>query len=173
MNREDKNKIINDLSEKISANPNFYLTDISGLNAEQTYMLRKLCFENDVEMLVVKNTLLEKAIERINKEDRFGEIFSVLKGNTSLMFTTKSNSPAKIIKKFRQQNNKPVLKAAFIEESLYIGDNQLDNLINIKSREELIGDIIMLLQSPIRNVLSGLQSGGNKIAGLVKELSNR
>ena len=122
-------------------------------------------------MSVVKNTLLAKAMEASEKD--FGELPEVLKGNTSLMFSEVSNAPAKLIKAFRKNSDKPILKGAFIEEAIYVGDNQLDSLVDIKSKEEVIGDIIGLLQSPAKNVISGLKSGGGKLAGIIKTLSER
>ena len=123
-------------------------------------------------MQVVKNTLLKKAMERVEGKN-YEELFGTLKGNTSIMFTDVANAPAKLIKEFRKKNDKPLLKGAFVEESIYIGEENLDTLANLKSKEELIGDIIMLLQSPAKNVISGLQSGGNTLSGLVKTLSER
>ncbi len=171
MKREEKNQIISDLAQKISESNHFYLADISELNAEDTSILRRKCFEKDIKLIVVKNTLLRKAFEQIDGD--FQELYGVLENATSIMFSATGNLPAKLIKEFRKKHEKPVLKAAFVEESVYIGDNQLEALANIKSKEELIGDIIMLLQSPAKNVLSALQSGGNKLAGIIKTLSEK
>jgi len=171
MNRDDKNRIIDSLTDTISNAKHFYITDISNLNAEITSKLRRACFERNIKLVVVKNTLLKKAFEKFN--GKFDSLYDVLKDSTSLMITEINNIPAKLIKEFRKSNQKPVLKAAYVEESIYLGDDQLDALSGIKSKEELIGDLILLLQSPVRNVLSGLQSGGNKLAGIVKTLSEK
>jgi large subunit ribosomal protein L10 len=171
MTREDKLTVIQDLTSQLSENATIYLADISGLDAETTSNLRRACFKANIKLSVVKNTLLAKAMEASEKE--FGELPEVLKGNTSLMFSEVSNAPAKLIKTFRKNSNKPILKGAFIEEAIYVGDAQLDALVNIKSKEEVIGDIIGLLQSPAKNVISGLKSGGGKLAGIIKTLSER
>jgi large subunit ribosomal protein L10 len=171
MNRDDKNRIIDNLTDSISHAKHFYLTDISELNAEITSKLRRACFEKEIKLVVVKNTLLRKALEKF--DGKFDGLYDVLKDSTSIMITEVNNVPAKLIKEFRKTNKKPLLKAAYVEESLYIGDDQLDALSGIKSKEELIGDLILLLQSPVRNVLSGLQSGGSKLAGIVKTLSEK
>jgi len=155
----------------LADNPNIYLADISGLNAVDTSNLRRACFKANIKLAVVKNTLLAKAMEASDKE--FGELPDVLKGNTSLMLSETGNAPAKLIKNFRKKSEKPVLKGAFIEEAVYIGDENLDALVNIKSKEEVIGDIIGLLQSPAKNVISGLKSGGGKLAGILKTLSEK
>jgi large subunit ribosomal protein L10 len=141
------------------------------LDADTTSNLRRACFKANIRLSVVKNTLLAKAMEASEKD--FGELPEILKGNTSLMFSEVSNAPAKLIKAFRKNSDKPILKGAFIEEAIYVGDNQLDSLVNIKSKEEVIGDIIGLLQSPAKNVISGLKSGGGKLAGIIKTLSER
>jgi large subunit ribosomal protein L10 len=172
MKKEEKNVIIDKLAELLKENANFYLADISELNAEKTSALRRKCFEREVTLTVVKNTLLQKEKEK----NGFAEtaIFEALKGSTALMFTAgAANVPAKVIKEFRASNDKPVLKAAYVQESLYVGDNMLEDLVNIKSRDELIGEIVMLLQSPAKNVLSALQSAGGKLAGLCKTLEER
>lgn len=171
MTREEKSQVIENLTAQLAENPNIYLADISGLNADATSRLRRACFKAGIKLAVVKNTLLAKAMESSEKD--FGELSDVLKGNTSMMFSETGNGPAKIIKEFRKKSNKPLLKGAFIEEAIYIGDDQLDALVDIKSREELIGEIIGLLQSPAKNVIGALKSGGNTIAGLVKTLSER
>ena len=171
MNKAEKIKVINDLSSSLSESKNLYLTDISGLNASQTSDLRRACYKADIKLSVVKNTMLHRAIETSEKD--FGDITSVLKGNTSIMFSESGNGPAKIIKEFRKKNDKPILKAAFIEEAIYIGDNQLDILVAIKSREELIGEIVGLLKSPIQNLVSALNTGGNDLHGVLKTLSER
>ena len=171
MNKAEKIKVIDDLTLSLSKSKNLYLTDISGLNASQTSDLRRACFKADIKLSVVKNTMLSRAIDASDKD--FGEIPSVLKGNTSLMFSEAGNVPAKIIKEFRKKNDRPILKAAFIEEVIYIGDNQLDTLVAIKSREELIGEVIGLLKSPVQNVVSALKSSGNNLSGVLKTLSER
>jgi len=172
MTREEKSQVIEDLTGKLSENRVIYLADISGLNASDTSNLRRACFKANVKLAVVKNTLLAKAMESSDKD--FGELPTVLKGNTSMMFSEASNAPAKVIKEFRKgKQEKPILKGAYIEESIYVGDDQLDNLVNIKSKEELIGEIIGLLQSPAKNVISALQSGGGKIHGILQTLSER
>ena len=171
MTREEKSLVIEELTAQLAENNNIYLADISGLDAGNTSDLRRACFKANVKLAVVKNTLLAKAMEASDKE--FGELSSVLKGNTSVMYAETGNAPAKVIKAFRKKSDKPLLKGAFIEEAIYIGDEQLDALVDIKSREELIGDIIALLQSPAKNVVSALQSGGGKLAGILKTLSEK
>jgi len=171
MTREEKAQVIEDLTGTLTGSSVIYLTDISGLDATLTSNLRRACFKANVKLAVVKNTLLEKAMEKSDKE--FGELPEVLKGNTSLMLSEKGNAPAKVIKEFRKKSKKPILKGAFVDQAIYIGDDQLDALVNIKSREELIGDIITLLQSPAKNVISALQSGGNKLSGILKTLSEK
>jgi len=171
MTREEKSLVIEELTAELANNANIYLTDISGLNAGTTSNLRRACFKAGVKLSVVKNTLLEKAMEASDRE--FGELPTVLKGNTSVMYSETGNVPAKLIKTFRKKSDKPLLKGAFIEEAVYIGDNQLDMLVDIKSKEELIGEIVGLLQSPAKNVISALKSGGGKIAGIIKTLSEK
>jgi large subunit ribosomal protein L10 len=171
MTREQKAQEIQVLTEKLSSAKNLYLTDISGLDAVQTFALRRACFKANIKLSVVKNTLLAKAMEASEKD--FGDLQDVLKGNTSLMFSEVGNAPAKLIKDFRKKSEKPVLKGAFIEEAIYIGDDQISVLESIKSKEELIGDVIALLQSPAKNVISALQSGGSNLSGILKTLSER
>jgi large subunit ribosomal protein L10 len=171
MTREEKAAVIEDLKSQLADNPTIYLTDISGLDAGTTSALRRACFKANVRLAVVKNTLLSKAMEASERE--FGQLPEVLKGNTSLMFSETGNAPAKLIKTFRKKSNRPLLKGAFIEEAIYIGDDKLDALVSIKSKEEVIGDIIGLLQSPAKNVISGLKSGGGKLAGILKTLSEK
>jgi large subunit ribosomal protein L10 len=171
MTREEKSQVIQDLTAKLADTNIIYLADISGLDALTTSNLRRACFKAGVKLAVVKNTLLSKAMEASDKD--FGELQNVLKGNTSIMTAEAANAPAKVIKEFRKKSDKPVLKGAFVEESVYVGDDQLDTLVNIKSKEELIGDIITLLQSPAKNVISALQSGGNKLSGILTTLSER
>jgi len=171
MKKEEKIKVINDLTLKLKATKTLYLTDISGLNASQTTALRRACHKANVKLSVVKNTMLSRAMDASDKN--FGEIKNVLKGNTSLMFSESGNVPAKVIKDFRRKLDKPILKAAFIEEAIYIGDDQIDTLVAIRSREELIGEIIGLLQSPAKNVVSALKSGSSNLSGILKTLSER
>jgi large subunit ribosomal protein L10 len=171
MTREEKSLVIEELTAELANNANIYLTDISGLNAGTTSNLRRACFKAGVKLSVVKNTLLEKAMEASDRE--FGELPTVLKGNTSVMYSETGNVPAKLIKTFRKKSEKPLLKGAFIEEAVYIGDDQLDMLVDIKSKEELIGEIVGLLQSPAKNVISALKSGGGTIAGIIKTLSEK
>jgi large subunit ribosomal protein L10 len=171
MTREEKNQLIDSLAEKLSNNDIIYLADIADLNSEDSTALRALCFKRDIKIQVVKNTLLQKAMEKSEKQ--FDDIYEALKGPTSLMTSDTGNAPAKLIKEFRKKSDKPVLKAAFIEDMVYLGDDQLDFLASIKSKNELIGDLIALLQSPMRNVLGALQSGGNKISGILETLSEK
>ncbi|NCT18297.1 MAG: 50S ribosomal protein L10 [Flavobacteriia bacterium] len=171
MTKEEKSKAIEVLTTQLAENSNIYLTDISGLDALTTTNLRRACFKAGIQLTVVKNTLLEKAME--SSERDFGDLKTILKGNTSLMFSETGNAPAKVIKEFRKKSEKPVLKGAFIEEAVYIGDDLLDALMTIKSREEMIGDIIGLLQSPAKNVISALKSSGGKLAGILKTLSEK
>jgi len=171
MTREEKSQVIEALTTKLTEGNIIYLADISGLNALDTSNLRRACFKANIKLSVVKNTLLEKAMEKSDKE--FGELPSTLKGNTSIMVSDTGNAPAKLIKEFRKKSKKPVLKGAYVEEAIYVGDDQLDTLVNIKSKEEVIGDIIGLLQSPAKNVISALQSGGNKLSGILKTLSEK
>ncbi|WP_179344052.1 50S ribosomal protein L10 [Winogradskyella ursingii] len=171
MTREEKSQVIEELTAQLADNTNIYLTDISGLDAATTSNLRRACFKSNIKLAVVKNTLLEKAMNASEKD--FGDLPTTLKGNTSVMYSETGNAPAKVIKEFRKKSEKPLLKGAFIEESIYIGDDLLDTLVDIKSREELIGEIVGLLQSPAKNVISALKSSGGTIAGLVKTLSER
>ncbi|MEP1489314.1 50S ribosomal protein L10 [Nonlabens ulvanivorans] len=171
MTREEKSQVIKELTTQLADNANIYLTDISGLNAVATSNLRRACFKADIQLAVVKNTLLEKAMEASDRE--FGDLPSILKGNTSVMYSETGNAPAKVIKAFRKKSEKPLLKGAFIEESVYLGDDQLDMLVDIKSKEELIGEIVGLLQSPAKNVISALKSSGGTIAGILKTLSEK
>lgn len=171
MRREEKNAIIDSLAEKLKEYSHFYLTDTAQLNAADTSDLRRKCFENDIKLIVVKNTLLKRALEM--SEGKFEELYPVLQGTTSIMFAQTGNGPAKLIKEFRRKHDKPVLKGAYVQESVFIGESMLDTLISVKTREELIGDIILLLQSPARNVISALQSGGNKLHGVLETLSKK
>jgi len=171
MRREEKNAIIDSLTTRLKEYSYFYLTDTAQLNAADTSDLRRKCFENDIKLVVVKNTLLKRALEQSGMN--FEELYPVLKGTTSIMFTQSLNSPAKLIREFRKKHDKPVLKGAYVQESIYLGDEMLDALVSIKTKEELIGDIILLLQSPAKNVISALQSGGNKLHGVLDTLSKK
>src|SRR5690606_5037264 len=171
MTREEKSTVIKDLTAQLANSTTIYLADISGLNAQATSDLRRACFKANIKLAVVKNTLLYKAMEASDKD--FGDLPTTLKGNTSIMLSETGNAPAKLIQNFRKKSDKPLLKGAFIAEAIYIGDNQLEALVNIKSKEEVIGDIIGLLQSPAKNVISGLKSGGGKLAGILKTLSEK
>jgi large subunit ribosomal protein L10 len=171
MNREQKAEIVATLTQKLNECNFIYLTDVSTLDAQKTNQLRREFFKGGIEMEVAKNTLIEKAIEQSDKN--FGNLVDVLKGNTALLFSTDSKTPAKIIKDFRKKDTKPALKGAYIDSDIFIGDDQLESLIALKSKNELIGEVIGLLQSPAQNVISALKSGGGKIAGIVKTLSER
>ena len=171
MTREEKNKAIDELSTQLEENKNFYLTDIAGLNAASNSDLRRLCFKSNVQIQVIKNTLLRKAMEKNNVD--FAQMYDSLKGNTAIMFAESTNAPAKIIKEFRKKEDKPLLKSAFIEESFYFGDDQVEVLSSLKSKDELIGEIITLLQSPPKSVISSLQSAGVQLSGILKTLSER
>jgi len=171
MTREEKSLVIEQLTAQLADNSTIYLADISGLDAAATSNLRRACFKAGVKLNVVKNTLLAKAMESSDKD--FGDLTNVLKGNTSLMVSEVNNAPARVIKDFRKKSDRPILKGAFVEEANYIGDEQIDVLVDVKSKDELIGEIIGLLQSPAKNVVSALKSGGGTIAGLVKTLSER
>ena len=171
MKKEEKNQVVEALAEQLNTNNNFYIADISELNAEDTSALRRLCFKREVTLTVVKNTLLKKAMEQTDKD--LEELYEILKGPTSIMFAEAGNAPAKLIKEFRKTSERPILKGAYIEEMTYIGDEQLDFLVAIKSKNELIGDIVGLLQSPVSNLMSALQSGGNTLSGVIKTLSEK
>tara|TARA_B100000530_G_scaffold292378_1_gene209460 strand:- start:17 stop:541 length:525 start_codon:yes stop_codon:yes gene_type:complete len=171
MTKEEKVLEIESLTTRLKDVKNLYITDIAGLNALETSNLRRMCFKAGIKLSVVKNTLLERAMKSSGKD--FGELKDLLKGNTSLMFSESGNGPAKIIKDFRKKSDKPILKGAFIEETVYIGDDQINQLVALKSKEEVIGDIISLLQSPAKNLISALKSGGGKVSGILKSLSER
>lgn len=171
MRKEEKNQLVDSITELLNNNPTIYITDISTLNAEATSNLRRLCFKRNIKLTVVKNTLLKRAMEKSNKN--LQELYPVLKGSTSLMFAEAGNAPAKLIKEFRKNLDKPYLKGAYVEEVSYLGNDQLEMLINIKTKNELIGDLIALLQSPPKQVISGLQSGGQKLTGILKALSEK
>ena len=173
MRKEDKGKIISGLVEEINSYPHFYITDTSGLNAADTYALRRLCHEKDVKLVVAKNTLLKRALDSAN--GNYEELYGSLKTPTAVMFSTEGATPAKLIKEFRKKRKleRPALKAAYVEESVYVGAEMLETLVAIKTKYELIGDVVALLQSPAKNVISALQSGGNILAGLVKTLQDK
>lgn len=174
MRKEDKGAIIGQLTETVKAYPNFYLTDIEALNAEKTSKLRKECFKQEIKLVVVKNSLLKKALE--NVEGDFSSLQVALKGNTAVMFSQVANAPARLIKDFTKDTKgegKPQLKAAYVQESFYVGAENLEALVNIKSKNELIADVIALLESPAKNVISALQSSGQTIHGLLKTLEER
>jgi large subunit ribosomal protein L10 len=171
MRKEEKHDVVLALKEQINSFSNVYIADTSNLTVAAVNDIRRKCFENGIKMQVAKNKLIRKAMEASVGD--FSEMFDVLKGSSSILFSKSANAPAKLIKQLRKTGDKPVLKAAYIDSSIFIGDNQLDALINLKSKEELVADIIALLQSPAKNVISGLQSGGNKLAGIVKTLQER
>lgn len=172
MTKEQKAQYIDELTADLKEANIFYLADTAELTVEAVNNLRRKCFQNGIQLRVVKNTLLEKAMERIEDKD-FGDLKAVLSGPTSIMFAEVGNAPAKVIKDFRKKNEKPILKGAYVEEAVYIGDDQLNALVSIKSKEELIGEIITILQSPAKNVVSGLKGQGGKLAGILKTLSER
>ena len=169
MNKEEKVKVVEELKGQLNGYKSIYLTDIAGLDAMQTSKLRRECFNSNVKLSVIKNTFLERAMSE--SETDFGELKDLLKGNTTIMLSESGNSPAKVIKKFRKDGEKPILKGAFVDEAIYIGDDQIEALFKLKSKEEVIGEIITLLKSPAKNVISALKSSSGKIAGLVKTLS--
>jgi large subunit ribosomal protein L10 len=171
MRKEDKQVLIDSILSELKACPNFYLTDVSDLNAEKTSQLRRQCFNSGVKMIVVKNALLHKAMQQMEKD--YEGLYDVLKGSTALMLCETGNAPAKLIKNFRKTSDRPILKGAFIEECCYIGDDMIDALCNVKSKNDLIADVIALLQSPMKNIISGLQSGGHKLSGILETLSER
>ena len=171
MTREEKSKAITEIKDVLSQNGIIYLTDISGLNSIETSNLRRLCFKSGVKLEVMKNTLLEQAMTASDKD--FGDLLETLKGNTSIMLSDVGNAPAKVIKDFRKKSERPILKGAIIESDVYLGDEQLELLSSIKSKEEIIGEIVLLLQSPVRNVISALKSSSNKLSGIIQTLSNR
>ena len=171
MKREEKNSIVADLAEKLSNYKFVYLTDTADLTAVKTNGLRRELNKRGITMQVAKNTLIRKAMEQSGQS--YGELISVLKGTSALMFSNDAKSPAQVIQDFRKTSNKPLLKGAYIDSDIFMGDDQIDVLLKLKSRNELIGEIIGLLQSPATNVISALQSGGGKLAGIVKTLSEK
>jgi large subunit ribosomal protein L10 len=171
MNKEEKYDLVLALTEQMKEYGNFYITDTSDLTVAKVNNIRRQCFENDITMLVAKNSLIKKAMDAA--EGDYTPIYDVLKGSSSILFSKSATAPAKLIKKLRKAGDKPVLKAAYIDSAIFIGDNQLDTLTKLKSKEQLIGEIVGLLQSPAKNVISALQSGGNILAGVVKTLQER
>ena len=171
MTREEKSLVIDNLTAQLAESNVIYVTDLTGLNAQDTSALRRACFKANIKLAVVKNTLLAKAMEVSEKE--FGELPTILKGNTSLMYAEVGNAPAKLIKEFRKKSEKPILKGAYVDAAVFIGDNQLDALSALKSKNEVIGEIIGLLQSPAKNVVSALQSGAGTLHGVLKTLGER
>lgn len=171
MNKEEKYDLVVALTEQMQEFGNFYITDTSDLTVAKINDIRRQCFESDITMKVAKNSLIRKAMEAAGGD--YTPIFDVLKGSSSIFFSKSATAPAKLIKQLRKKGEKPILKAAYIDSAIFIGDNQIDTLIKLKSKEQLIGEVIGLLQSPAKNVLSALQSGGTTIAGLVKTLQER
>lgn len=172
MKKEDKAVIIELIGNTLKEYSCVYLTQTAGLDAEKTSALRRACFKDDIKMLCVKNTLLKQAMEA--SEVDYSELYDLLHGETTLMLSNTGNAPAKLIKKFRDKKDTlPMLKGAYVEETVYVGEESLETLSTIKSKNELIGDIITLLQSPAKNVISALQSGANTIHGVLETLSNK
>jgi len=171
MKKEDKSAVIKQIATIIGEYTNFYLTDIATLNASKTSSLRRECYKEEIKLVVVKNTLFKKALEQSNKD--FSALDPALKGNTAVMFSNNANSPAKLIKSFSKGNDYPKLKAAYVQEGFYVGAENLEMLVAIKSKNELIADVIALLQSPAKNVISALSSGGQTIHGVLKTLAER
>ena len=172
MKKEDKSLVIEKIAATLKEYSCFYVTETAGLNAEKTAELRKACFKADVKLMVVKNTLLKKALETLDGD--FSELYPVLKGSSSVMCSNVGNAPAKLIKSVvKKDDTLPRLKAAYVEETVYVGADQLETLANIKSKNELIADVIALLQSPAKNVVSALTSGGTKLHGILETLSNK
>jgi len=172
MTRIEKDQLIDELVQMLAEKNVVYLTDASGLDSEATTSLRRECYKKDITVRVVKNTLLRKAMERTEDRD-YTELYDVLKGQTALLFGDVGNAPARVLKEFRKKYDMPILKGAYVEEATYLGDNNLDALTNIKSKEEVLADVIALLQSPVKNVVGALNSGGNTLSGLVKALQER
>lgn len=171
MKREEKQLIIDNLANQIQSYKHLYISDISGLDAAATQDLRKECFKAGIKLVQVKNTLLKVALD--NLENNYEELYSVFAGSSAIMLSDTGNAPAKLIKEFGKKCGKPVLKGAFVEECVYVGENQLEALVSIKSKEELLGDIIGMLQSPMQNIISSLESGKNTIGGVLKTLEDR
>ncbi len=173
MTREEKTAAVEELTDKFNSTPFFYIADSSSMTVAQVSDFRRKCFEKDVEMKVVKNTLAIKAIESLENSEDYKDVLPLFKGTSALLFTNTANVPGKLLKDFRKSNDRPLLKGAFIDSDVFVGDEQISTLSAMKSKEDLIGDVIMLLQSPIKNVISSLQSGGQTISGLLKALEER
>ncbi len=173
MTKEEKTAVIEELKEKFENSSFFYITDASSLTVEKINKLRRICFEKNVEIRVVKNTLVRKALESAEEERGYAQLYSALNGPSTILFGPAANLPAKLLEDFRKTNDRPILKAAYIDTDVYIGDEQLGVLAKLKSKEDLLGDIVALLQSPAKNVVSGLKSGGAKLAGILKTLEER
>ncbi|MBL0339552.1 MAG: 50S ribosomal protein L10 [Bacteroidetes bacterium] len=171
MKREEKEEIISSLVENLSKYNNFYIADISNLTVEKTNKFRRICFNQNIKVSVAKNTLIQKALEKMDGD--YSPLFDALKGSSAIMYSDTGNAPAKVIKDFRKTSDRPILKGAWIDSAIFVGDNYLDALVSLKSKNELIGDIIALLQSPAKNVIAGLQSGGQKLSGILKTLENK
>jgi len=171
MTKEEKYDLVISLTEQMKEYGNFYITDTSDLTVAKINNIRRQCFESDIRMQVAKNSLIKKAMEAVGGD--FSTIHGALKGSSSILFSKSATAPAKLIKQLRKKGEKPILKAAYIDSAIFVGDNQLDTLTKLKSKEQLIGEVIGLLQSPAKNVVSALQSGGNILAGLVKTLQER
>ena len=171
MTKEEKHELVIALTGQMKEFGNFYITDTSNLTVAKVNDIRRKCFESDITMKVAKNSLIQKAMEAAGGD--YTQMFDVLKGSSSILFSKSATAPAKLIKQLRKKSDKPVLKAAYIDSAIFIGDNQIDTLIALKSKEQLVGEIIGLLQSPAKNVISALQSGGNILAGVVKTLQER
>ncbi|MBA3648180.1 MAG: 50S ribosomal protein L10 [Chitinophagales bacterium] len=171
MEKAGKKEAIDALTQRFSRATNFYIADASNLTVAEINRLRRICYREKVEFRVAKNTLIKKALQQVG--NGYEELFNSLNGPTSLMFSDTANVPAKVIKEFRKGNQKPILKAAYIDSAIFIGDNTLDDLFNLKSKNELIGGILAMLQSPAKNIISALQSGGSNLSGILKTLSNK
>ena len=172
MTRNEKDQLIDELVQVLAEKNVVYLTDASGLDSEATTRLRRECSQKDITVRVVKNTLQRKAMERTEDRD-YTELYEVLKGQTALLFGDVGNAPARVLEEFRKKHDMPILKGAYVEEATYLGDENLETLTNIKSKEELVADVIALLQSPMKNVVGALNSSGNTLSGLVKALQER
>ncbi len=173
MTRTEKQTAVEELKGKFEEYSFFYLTDSSTLTVEQVNNLRRECFNSNIEMRVVKNTLVKKAFEAAPEDKNYSKLLESLKGPTSIMFSNVANAPAKIIEEFRKSNDYPILKAAYVDADIFVGDDQVKQLASLKSKEDLIGDVILLLQSPMKNLLGSLQSGQSTLTGLLKALENK
>ncbi len=173
MTRQEKGEIVESLKEKFDKHEFFYITDASTLTVEQTNSLRRKCYEKGIDMTVYKNTLVRIALESFGDEKNYAPLYDLLKGPTAIMFSDTANAPAKLIKEFRESFERPVIKGAYIESDIYLGDESLVPLSELKSRDELLGEIVLLLQSPMKNVLGALSSAGQKITGILKAIEER